>query len=156
MEIRVMNRYFVFIALFLFSSSSFAMDVAYPVRLQKQEVYLGGKKVVVELADTEQKRTIGLSGREKLEEGQGMLFIFEVPQKVSFHMRGVRLAISIGFFNENRVLEQIEHMVPEKKHAKKIPLRQYNSRSKVKYALEVPDRWFSRNKIFLGTKLEGI
>ena len=156
-----MNRYIV-IAL-LFSTPSFALELSSSSHLyfKQKEIYLGGKKLLVELADTEHKRQQGLSGRNSLKEGKGMLFIFESPEKVSFHMKGVGMPISIGFFNEKQMLEQIEHMLPEKKtwsgqkkQYKKI--KHYNSRSLVKYALEVPERWFSRNKVFLGAKLEGI
>lgn len=159
---RHMNRYIV-IAL-LFPAISFALELSsssHPY-FQQKEIYLGGKKLLVELANTEQKRQQGLSGRNSLKEGKGMLFIFEAPRRVSFHMKNVGMPLSIGFFNEKQILEQIEHMLPEKKtrsgeKAKQYNrIKYYNSKSLVKYALEVPEHWFSRNKIFLGAKLEGI
>ena len=54
-----------------------------------------GRKLPVEIADTPEKREQGLSGRESLPEGSGMLFIFENPATYGFWMKEMRFPIDI-------------------------------------------------------------
>ena len=88
--------------------------------------------------------------RESLEENHGMLFIYEDPRILSFWMKNTQIPLSIGFFDAEKILTQIEDMDPPKNGLTKLPLH----RSKVlsKYALEMPKGWFKKNKVSIGDK----
>jgi uncharacterized protein len=51
--------------------------------------------------------------------------------------------LSIGFFDENRCLINIENMDPQKSGNPRL----YKSQKPARYALEVPQGWFERHQI---------
>jgi len=63
-------------------------------------VYIGNVPLWAEVADTEKKRRVGLSGRESLKEGQGMLFIFDNEDKHGIWMRDMNFPIDIAWIDE--------------------------------------------------------
>ena len=104
----------------------------------------------VDLAVTEQERFQGLMGREKLLEGEGMLFVFKKPNILSFWMKDTKIPLSIAFFDECRKIINIEQMDPPIDSI----LRIYRSGGLARYALEVPQGWFEKNQIGLGDFFE--
>ena len=65
---------------------------------------IGESTVEAEVADEVDERTIGLMGREKLPDGQGMLFVFREPQAMNFWMRATLVPLSIGYINAAGIL----------------------------------------------------
>jgi uncharacterized membrane protein (UPF0127 family) len=65
------------------------------------------KKIDVEIADNEDKRHLGLMYREKMEEDQGMLFIFPAEEPESFYMKNTIIPLDIIFINSKRQLVKI-------------------------------------------------
>src|SRR5205085_2335210 len=57
------------------------------------------KKVDVEIAETDETRHLGLMFREKMEEGQGMLFIFPAEEPEGFYMKNTIIPLDIIFIN---------------------------------------------------------
>lgn len=65
-------------------------------------VKIGEQVVKVELASTVESQEKGLSGREKLGENTGMLFVFKDSGIYSFWMKDMKFAIDIIWINEDR------------------------------------------------------
>lgn len=107
-------------------------------------------KLKVEVANTPAKRNLGLMNRTSLPKDQGMLFVFDRPQKLSFWMRNTYIPLSIGYFDENRVLKEIHQMKPQNMLEKSQDLRSYPSQCLCQYAIEVNQGWFKKNKIKIG------
>ncbi|MBM3605867.1 MAG: DUF192 domain-containing protein [Alphaproteobacteria bacterium] len=61
----------------------------------------------VEIADTPETRARGLMFRRDLPAGQGMLFIYEEPQPVSFWMRNTLIPLDLLFFDQHGVLRHV-------------------------------------------------
>jgi hypothetical protein len=118
--------------------------------LSALQIELGDAVLQVELADTPEAWRIGLSGRSELPENQGMLFVFKEPHILSFWMKDTTIPLSIGFFDANRVLLQIEEMNPPFQDSKKLPI--YKSDRPALYALEVSQGWFKRHQIKPGMR----
>ena len=84
-------RYFVFCTIFIsfwfvhFFGSNFAFakvqEYAHAIVTTST-----GKEISVEVADTFEKRSLGLGKRSGLENGWGMLFVFENRKKLGFGM----------------------------------------------------------------------
>ena len=108
----------------------------------------GMKPVVIkaELAQSPQERNKGLMHRKKLAHGKGMLFIFDKDQIMSFWMKNTQIPLSIAFISSDGRILEIKNMQPFDTNSV------YSSRS-VRYALEVPQGWFTRMNINIGDKL---
>lgn len=67
-----------------------------------EKIKIGNKTFEVEIADTEEKRRIGLSNRKSLPKNQGMLFLFDEEQEeVSFTMKDTSIPLDIIFIDED-------------------------------------------------------
>lgn len=77
------------------------------------EVYFQDKnknliqKIDAEIAETDEKRHLGLMFREKMEENQGMLFIFEEQEEQGFYMRNTIIPLDIIFVNSKKQIVKI-------------------------------------------------
>lgn len=111
---------------------------------------IGHSQLTVEIADTPPTRNRGLMDRDSLLEGHGMLFVYEQPEMLSFWMKNTRIPLSVGFFDSEKRLLQIEDMDPPKTNTSS--LRLYKSTHPAQYALEVPQNWFKKHKISIGEK----
>lgn len=65
------------------------------------------KKIDVEVADNDRKRSQGLMYRKSMDESQGMYFVFPVSELQSFWMKNTILSLDIMFVNENKEIVKI-------------------------------------------------
>jgi uncharacterized membrane protein (UPF0127 family) len=102
--------------------------------------------VAAEIARTEDQRTRGLMGRKSLADGEGMLFVFEQDRILSFWMKDTLIPLSIAFIAyDGRILEIYDMQVRD--------LKSVQSTRSARYALEVPQGWFTRGNITPGDTL---
>ena len=118
--------------------------------LQTAELEIGGRTLTVEIAETPRMRERGLMGRTALGSGEGMLFVFDTPEVLSFWMKDTLIPLSIGFFDEEKRLINTAEMSPHPRGGGTPPSTQ--SSSPAQYALEAPKNWFRENKITPGMK----
>ena len=71
-----------------------------------------GVSIPVEVSDTPEKRSLGLGKRDKLENGWGMLFVFEKRIPHSFWMKNMRFSIDIIWLDNQRIVELAENVPP--------------------------------------------
>ena len=71
-----------------------------------------GVSIPVEVSDTPEKRSLGLGKRDKLENGWGMLFVFEKRIPHSFWMKNMRFPIDIIWLENQRIVELAENVPP--------------------------------------------
>lgn len=64
-------------------------------------IEIGDKKYNVEVAQTDEEKTIGLQGKKELAEDEGMLFIYDEPQTVGFWMQDTDIPLDIIFIDED-------------------------------------------------------
>jgi uncharacterized membrane protein (UPF0127 family) len=119
-------------------------------KFEKRELTIEGNmgKVIVkaEIARTGAQREQGLMYRKELNDGYGMLFIFERDQVLSFWMKNTLVPLSIAYITSDGRIIEIYDMQPGN-------LNPVNSSRSARYALEVPQGWFSRAGIATGDKL---
>lgn len=116
-----------------------------------------GKSVTCELADSPKKLTEGLSGYEKLEEGQGMIFVYTQERtNVSFWMPArMNFPIDFIFLNKDKeVVHIIRNAQPCKSNlAQDCP--SYTPGNKpTMYVVEVVAGFCDKVELGLGEKLE--
>lgn len=96
----VLILFLVFFSFKFFSKPSF------------DEIEINGKKFKIEIADTSAKRVKGLSNRESLSKGSGMLFIFKEPGFHRFWMKDMNFALDLIWIRENKIVEITANVLP--------------------------------------------
>ena len=112
--------------------------------------FKGGKTLQVEVANSMTERYRGLMYRTTMAADHGMLFVFDDPQKLSFWNKNTFLSLSVAYLDENKVIKEIHEMEPQNMLEKSPQVKSYPSDCLCKYALEVNQGWFKRNKIETG------
>lgn len=125
-----------------------ALFVEAKVTFEKSELRLGHKVLPIEIAASREQLSYGLMNRTVLPENYGMLFIFDKEEPRTFWMKNTFVDLSIGFFDKNKKLVDIQDMKAVKSVMEEP--QTYSSKAPAMYALEVPMGWFKKNKINLG------
>jgi hypothetical protein len=73
---------------------------------------INDKVIELEVADTPEKRRWGLMQRKHLPENQGMLFVFENPQKAVFWMKDCFISLDIIFLKGNKIVNMYTRVPP--------------------------------------------
>ena len=73
------------------------------------KVTVNGFEVMADIAVTDEQRAKGLDIKNNLTENQGMLFVFEQPDKYGFWMKGMKFPIDIIWLDSNGAVTHIEH-----------------------------------------------
>jgi uncharacterized membrane protein (UPF0127 family) len=123
------------------------------VSFEKQQIRLGKKTILVEVADTPEKSARGLMYRKNIGSNEGMLFVFPSEQLLSFWMKNTFVDLSIGYFSGRRILIEIKNMKAAKSEMQ-THFETYESSQPAQYALEMRLGWFEKNNIKVGDKLE--
>lgn len=110
-------------------------------------VIFGADTVTAEVARTPDERAQGLMYREELENGRGMLFVFERPELRSFWMQNTYIPLDIAYIDAGRTIVDILAMEPLSDDL-------YESTQPALFALEVPQGWFASRGISVGARAE--
>ena len=73
-----------------------------------------GKGISVEVADTVEKRSLGLGKRSGLENGWGMLFVFEKRKQHGFWMKNMQFPLDIIWLDNHRIVHILRNVQPAK------------------------------------------
>lgn len=69
--------------------------------MEEQVIKINNKQYQVKIAKTEEQRKKGLQGVEKMNDNEGMLFVFDSPQTVQFWMKDTYIPLDIIFIDED-------------------------------------------------------
>ncbi|MHA7879841.1 MAG: DUF192 domain-containing protein [Saccharospirillum sp.] len=97
-------------------------------------------ELTADIAATAQERGQGLMYRETLSDDEGMLFIFERPDRHCFWMRNTLIPLSIAFLDAQGRILQINDMEPESEQL-------HCATRPASFALEVNQGWFAERDI---------
>jgi len=100
-------------------------------------------EITVEIARTDEEKAQGLMYRKKLPDGQGMIFVYDRDQQMSFWMKNTVIPLSIAFIAADGRIIEIRDMQPH-------DLSSVQSSRSVRYALETPQGWFGRAGVKAG------
>ncbi|MDH5717428.1 MAG: DUF192 domain-containing protein [Spirochaetia bacterium] len=140
--------FFLILLQHLLLNPLFSEDILFT---NKAVIYItNAKKNIVSLncdmavSDTEKNR--GLMFRKKLEKNDGMIFIYNEPEILTFWMKNTQIPLSIAFVNKDNRITEIYDMKPNDE-------RIISSTTKAKYAIEANKGWFHKNYITTGAKI---
>lgn len=75
-------------------------------------VEINNHKINIEVADTDEKRTKGLSGRKTLCDNCGMLFVFEEPGNYSFWMKDMNFLLDFIYIKGDTIVDLKQNISP--------------------------------------------
>lgn len=107
--------------------------------------------IQVEVAKTDEEITKGLSGRGKLEENQGMLFVFNKAGNYPFWMKEMKFSLDAVFMNGQKVVDLAENIPFPKNNEQP---QAFGAKVDFDKVLEVNSRTVKRLNIKIGDKIE--
>lgn len=111
------SRHFTSLVIFIFC---ICVLVASVVFLQKSDesfrgntipVQLGSQKFSLDIADTDAKRTQGLSDRRQLAKDQGMLFVFPNTDRQCMWMKDMYVSLDMVWLNSEKEVVSIQENI---------------------------------------------
>ncbi len=97
-------------------------------------VELKNERFSVELADTDDKRALGLMFRDSIPDDHGMFFIFPTESGRSFWMKNTRISLDIFYFDSELMLVSVSENTPP---CRTLKCPSYPSDGPAKYVLEL-------------------
>lgn len=110
-------------------------------------IKVGDRTVRMQVALLPAETQQGLMHRQSLGADEGMLFVFDRPQRMSFWMRNTLIPLDIGYFDPAGELREIYPMYPRDEN----PVA---SRGPMQFALEMNQGWYRTAGVRTGSKLD--
>jgi uncharacterized membrane protein (UPF0127 family) len=104
--------------------------------------------IQAELARTPTQQMMGMMHRRTMGPNEGMLFVYDEPQRLCFWMRNTLLPLTIAFIADDGRIVGTADMKPldETSHCTDTPVR---------FALEMNQGWFAKKGVRKGDRLRG-
>src|SRR5438105_1482178 len=112
--------------------------------------YPNGTRIQVELADTNEKRALGLMFREQLPNDRGMLFVFSEPGQWVFWMKNTTIPLDIVWLDRHKKIVDLVENIPG---CRGDPCLQYQPAQQASYVLELAAGAVKREKLAKGMQL---
>ena len=130
-----------------FVGTALAQDAAQP-RLDSVTLQAGMHNIHAEVARTPLQTQTGMMFRREMASHEGMLFVFDRPERRCFWMKNTLLPLSIAFIADDGSIVNLADMEPQS-------LQSHCAAQPVRYALEMNQGWFAKRGIKPGFKLKG-
>jgi len=115
---------------------------------------IGNTMIKIEIADNDQTRAKGLSGRQSLASDSGMLFTFDKLDKYTFWMKGMQFALDFIFIKDNQVVDILQNIPPPAVNQSDDSLPLYAPITYVNKVVEVNSGFISANGIKVGDRVQ--
>ncbi len=145
------GRTFAFLIVGVMSIAAISLAVRQHVPVQGEVTIGNDTKVRVTVASTEPTRARGLSGRRNLAADEGMLFIFDAPDKYHFWMKEMRFSIDVLWIANGSIVD-ITTDLPIPTPGEQFPL--FGPKVPVDRALEVPAGFARAHGLKLGMPVQ--
>lgn len=103
-------------------------------KIRLTPLFIGKVKFTVEIADTDEKQTMGLMFRRSIPDDFGMLFVYEDEDTRSFWMKNTLVHLDLIYLDRDKQVVDIFFNVPP---CKCTPCETYTSKQPAKYVLEL-------------------
>lgn len=120
-----------------------------------KQIKVGSTTIKVEVADTPEKRTKGLSGRNSMDFNSGMLFVFENKGITPvFWMKDMLFPLDLIWIANGKIVKIDKNLPAPKNNTEDKELPTYKSNIPVDYVLEVNAGFTDKNNIKVGDSLD--
>ncbi|MFH1188161.1 MAG: DUF192 domain-containing protein [bacterium] len=118
--------------------------------IKKAEIKINNKTITAEVVETLEAQIKGLSGREKLGQNEGMLFVYTDKKIRTFWMKDMLFPIDIIWIADNKIADISENMsIPENGEIKRA-----TPKEKINYVLEVNAGFVENNGLKIGDEVQ--
>jgi len=121
-------------------------------KLKRGVVMVGNAAIEVEVAETPLAREKGLSGREKLDQNKGMLFVFPKKDYYPFWMKEMNFPIDIIWIDNDRVVD-ISYNVAAPSTVSEF-FKTYQPKEPVNFVLEVNAGFSKEYNVKVGDRVK--
>ena len=97
-------------------------------------IFIGTDEFLVEIADTDKKKALGLMFRKEIPDNFGMLFVYSEEDYRGIWMKNTLINLDLIYLNSAKEIVEIIYNVPP---CKKDPCETYISEDKAQYVLEL-------------------
>lgn len=120
-----------------------------------KSIKIAGQNIKVELAISEAEKSKGLSARQGLADNEGMLFIFENPNKYSFWMKDMKFPIDIIWLasSESEGGEEVKVVYIKKDARLESYPETFSPDKNAKYILEISSGFSEKNNLKVGDQV---
>jgi uncharacterized membrane protein (UPF0127 family) len=108
---------------------------------------LGAHLVKLQLAILPHEMQQGLMYRKSMGPDEGMIFLYDRPQQMSFWMRNTELPLDIGYFDSDGKLKEVYPLYPHDER----PVQSLGARQ---FAVEMNQGWFRSHGIKAGDAID--
>lgn len=119
-----------------------------------KEVVVNNQTIQVDIASTPSQLQQGLAGREVLNDGEGMLFIFPSTDYYVFWMKGMLIPLDIIWLEDDLIVDISKNVPAPAEGMSDEELPKYASEEEINYVLEVPSGYTDRYGIQIGDRVE--
>lgn len=153
----IFGLFLLIVALLVFGQGYTSLSFGSPTRnaptsavVKKMKVTINTLSVEADVAASTSQRRKGLSKKDSLPFGEGMIFVFENPGKFGIWMKDMRFAIDIIWLDQDKKIVDIVTNVAPESGKKDAELTVYKPRADAKYVLEVNAGLVDLNHIQIG------
>ena len=110
-------------------------------------IKVGGQAVQMQVAILPYEMQQGLMFVKSMGADEGMIFVYDRPQQMSFWMRNTELPLDIGFFDPDGKLKEVYPMYPhDERPVQSLGVRQF--------ALEMNQGWYRQHRLQAGDEID--
>lgn len=110
-------------------------------------IKIGVRTVQMQVALLPAETQRGLMHRKSMGRDEGMIFVFDRPQQMSFWMRNTEIPLDIGYLDSAGELKEIYPMYPHDE-------RPVASRGRMQFALEMNQGWYREAGVKPGDRID--
>lgn len=118
------------------------------LNLPRIQLQAGMHLITAQVANTHQQRAIGLMWRKDMPPNEGMIFIFEHPQRQCFWMQNTFLPLTAAFIDDDGTIVNLADM-------QALSTESHCSERPVRFVLEMHQGWFAQRGIVAGQRIRG-
>ena len=114
-------------------------------KLRTIKLWIGSREMITEMALTGLEQETGMMFRTNMAENEGMIFVFDHPERASFWMMNTILPLSAAYISPPGEILEIHDLQPHDTNAVEA------ATDNILYVLETRQGWFTRNQVSTGS-----
>lgn len=117
----------------------------------RERLWVGNTELWLEVAADAGSRGVGLSGRQELLAGTGMIFLYPSAHTRSFWMKNTWVPLDVAFLGNDMRISRIVSLDPPAPNCTDADMPRAKSISPARYVVEMSKGWFSAHGHEVGT-----